>query len=100
MPFPSDTEVRRALRHPLRRQLLPIYIGNRPLSPKEASRLVGQRLSTVSYHVRVLVKYRFLILLKQEAARGSTKHYYIPNDEIVSMPIVKELLADGRSDPT
>ena len=94
MSPPSDSDVRQALKHPLRRRLMPIFFANRPLSPREASRLVGKPLSNVSYHIGVLVKYQFLVLHSKEPVRGTEKSYYVPNEEVIDLPLVKNLLED------
>lgn len=93
MPNPTKSEVAQALKHPLRRALLPVFLENRPLSATEAARLIGATLSDVSYHVRVLVEYEFLVLHSTEDIRGAKKSFYLPNDEILGSPIVKEFLA-------
>jgi hypothetical protein len=91
----TKVEVAQALKHPLRLQLLPIFIANRPLSPKDASRIIEAPLADVSYHVRVLVKFRFLVLNDKEQVRGAVKRYYLPNDEVVNSQIVKQFLAEN-----
>ena len=94
MPALTKVEVAQALKHPLRLQLLPVFIANSPLSPKEASGLIDASLSDVSYHVRVLVKFRFLVLYEEERVRGALKSYYLPNDEVLKSPLVKQFLAE------
>lgn len=93
MSPPSDSEVKKFLKNPLRRRLLPIFIENYPLSPREAADLLGEPLPTVSYHVKRLVTLKFLILHSREPVRGALKNYYVPNEEILDHPRVKELLA-------
>lgn len=89
----TKVEVAQALKHPLRLRLLPVFFANRPLSPEEASRIIDAPLSDVSYHVRVLVKFKFLVLHHKEPVRGAVKHYYLPTDEVLNSPIVKHFLA-------
>jgi predicted transcriptional regulator len=96
MSLPSDPEVEKALKHPLRKRLVPIYLASQPLSPKEAARLVGEPLSSVAYHVNELVKFRFLVFHSSEAVRGTQKSYYILNDGIPNIRGVKELLVKRR----
>lgn len=57
---------------------------------------MGEPLPSVSYHVRVLVKLRFLVLYSREPVRGAVKNYYVPNEEILGIPSVKALLAQTR----
>ena len=96
MPLPSSSEMERALRHPLRRQLIAIFIANQPLSPREAASLVGKPLTLVAYHIRELVKLHFLVLHSREPVRGALKNYYVTNEETLELPMVKELLAEIR----
>lgn len=96
MALPSDLEVKKALRHPLRRQLVLILLASQPLSPTEAARLVGEPLSSVAYHMKELVRFRFLVLDSSEAVRGTEKSFYILNDGITDLRGVKELLAKRR----
>jgi predicted transcriptional regulator len=93
MSLPSTSETKQALNHPLRRQLLPIFVANQPLSPREAARLVGEPLPSVSYHVRELVKAGFLVLHSREPVRGALKNYYVPSEDILNLPSVRKLLA-------
>jgi len=93
----SKADIAQALKHPLRRRLLPAFIANRPLSPKEASRLLKAPLSDVSYHVKVLVEYEFLVLRARAQVKGAVKSYYLPNDEVLNSSIVKEFFARNPS---
>ncbi len=97
MAAPSNDELKKAFRHPLRQQLVPIFCARQPLSPSQASRLVRQPLRTVSYHVRVLVRYQLLVLHSTKQVRGVMAHYYIPNEETLGLPIARELLAEALS---
>jgi DNA-binding transcriptional ArsR family regulator len=92
----TKAEIAKALRHPLRRRLFPIFVANQPLSPREAARLVGEPLTLVSYHVKELVKCNFLILSSREPVRGALKNYYVPNQEALEVPAVKKLLAQSQ----
>lgn len=95
----TRAEVAQVLKHPLRRRLLSVFIANRPLSPKEAADLLEVSIGDVSYHVRVLAQYKFLVLRAKGQVRGTQKNYYLPNDEVLSSTVVKEFfrieLADG-----
>jgi len=53
-------------------------------------------LTLVSYHVRELVRLKFLVLRRTEPVRGVVKNYYVPNDEALEISGVKELLAPTR----
>lgn len=66
-----------ALNHPTRRELLKLYLENdAALSPKELADLTGQKLTTISYHVRVLADKNAIELAEEEPVRGSVAHFY------------------------
>jgi len=68
-----------ALKHPTRRQLLKLFLGSEAaLSPKELADLTGEKLPTVSYHVRVLADKNTIELTEEEPVRGSVAHFYRP----------------------
>lgn len=74
-----DQGLLQALRHPLRRRLLVLYVeeGER-LSPKELALVTRQHLSRVAYHVRTLAAHGALVLVHEEAVRGTVEHFYKP----------------------
>jgi len=65
----------RAMAHPLRLQILRV-LGNGPSSPKQISELLGEPLSNVSYHVRVLDRSNCDQLIGTRPARGALEHIY------------------------
>lgn len=66
-----------ALNHPTRRRLLKLYLEkNAPLSPRELADLTGEKLTTISYHVRVLADKNAIELAEEEPVRGSVAHFY------------------------
>lgn len=67
----------KALRHPLRRWLLRIYLEEgESLSPKELALVMRKPLSNVSYHARTLKELGALEIVYEKAARGSVEHFY------------------------
>ncbi|HEU4739211.1 MAG TPA: helix-turn-helix domain-containing protein [Solirubrobacterales bacterium] len=70
-----DQDLVRALAHPLRLRILQA-LGDGPSSPKKISELLGERLSNVSYHVRVLDKCNCVQLIDTRPARGALEHIY------------------------
>jgi len=64
-----------ALSHPLRAQLL-VLLNERPASPNELARQVGERLENVAYHVRVLRDLGCIELVDTAQRRGAIEHYY------------------------
>ena len=70
-----DQRLVKALAHPLRAQILAI-LNDRVASPNELSKELGEGLSQVSYHVKVLRDYECIELVKTEPRRGAVEHYY------------------------
>ena len=65
-----------ALGHPTRRRILREMSGGPPASPRELTERVGDTLSNVSYHFRVLADSGVLSLVSTRQVRGSTQHFY------------------------
>lgn len=66
-----------ALRHPLRKELLRLYVKEAAiLSPKELSDFTKQPLSAVGYHVRALAEYGAVELVDTQQRRGAIEHFY------------------------
>jgi DNA-binding transcriptional ArsR family regulator len=65
-----------ALGHPTRRQILREMNGGPPASPRELTERLGDTLSNVSYHFRVLAEAGVLKLVSTRPVRGSTQHFY------------------------
>jgi hypothetical protein len=93
----TKAEIAQALKHPLRRKLLSTFIPDRLMSPSEAASNINERLSDVSYHVKVLVDYRFLLLRAKEEVRGAQKNYYLLNDEVRNSSKVREFIEENPS---
>jgi DNA-binding transcriptional ArsR family regulator len=73
---PNTQDLLAALRHPLRRRILRAIEPGEEISPRELSRDLDQKLSKVSYHVRVLAECGVLKLTRTTQVRGSTQHFY------------------------
>jgi len=93
----TKAEVAQALKHPLRRKLPLTSIPDRLQSPTEAASSLNEPLSAVSYHVKVLAGYKFLLLRAKEQVRGAQKSYYLLNDEVWNSPSVKEFITQHPS---
>ncbi len=65
-----------ALGHPTRRRILREMDGGPPASPRELTERLGDTLSNVSYHFRVLAEAGVLKLVSTKPVRGSTQHFY------------------------
>ena len=68
-----------ALCHPLRRRILRRMLSEKgEVSPRELSAALGEPLSALSYHVRVLAECKAISLRRTKKIRGSTQHFYRP----------------------
>jgi DNA-binding transcriptional ArsR family regulator len=65
----------KSLAHELRAEILAI-LNERMASPNELAKELGEGLSQVSYHVKVLKDYECIELIKTEPRRGAVEHYY------------------------
>jgi DNA-binding transcriptional ArsR family regulator len=65
----------KSLAHELRAEILAI-LNERMASPNELAKELGEGLSQVSYHVKVLRDYKVITLVKTEPRRGAVEHYY------------------------
>src|SRR3954470_3131776 len=70
-----DQKLVKALAHALRVQILMI-LNERMASPNELSKELGEGLSQVSYHVKVLKDFECIEMVKTEPRRGAVEHYY------------------------
>jgi DNA-binding transcriptional ArsR family regulator len=70
-----DQRLVKALGHPLRVQALSI-LNERVASPNELAKELGEGLSQVSYHVKVLSDCDCIELVRTEPRRGAVEHYY------------------------
>jgi DNA-binding transcriptional ArsR family regulator len=65
-----------ALGHPTRRQILRAMEGGPPTSPRQLTEKLGETLSNVAYHFRVLAESGVIELITTRPVRGSTQHFY------------------------
>jgi len=91
----DETNLLRALRHPLRRRILREMADGKAASPRGLSNRLRQPLSNVSYHVRVLAECRAITLVRTRPARGSVQHFY---RSTVKAPWALQVLGLGESD--
>jgi DNA-binding transcriptional ArsR family regulator len=70
-----DERLVKSLTHGLRVEILTI-LNERIASPNELSKELGEGLSQVSYHVKVLKDYGCIELVRTEPRRGAVEHYY------------------------
>jgi len=89
----DETDLLRALRHPLRRRILRRLADGETASPRQLSADLRQPLSKVSYHVRVLADSGAVKLVKARPARGSVEHFY---RRTVEAPWARQVLGQGE----
>ena len=70
-----DSRLAKALAHPLRVQLL-AGLNEGVASPNELAKRLGEPLTNVSYHVRMLHDLGCIELVETEPRRGALEHYY------------------------
>jgi DNA-binding transcriptional ArsR family regulator len=70
-----DSRLAKALAHPLRVQLL-AQLNQGVASPNELAKRLGEPLTNVSYHVRMLHDLGCIELVETEPRRGALEHYY------------------------
>jgi DNA-binding transcriptional ArsR family regulator len=92
----DDNDLLAALRHPLRRRILREMADEKAVSPRELARSLGQPLSNVSYHVRVLAECGAVSLVATKPTRGSMQHFYRRAVEAPWALQVLELETDGE----
>jgi DNA-binding transcriptional ArsR family regulator len=90
----DETNLLRALRHPLRRRILRRLADGETASPRELSADLRQPLGNVSYHVRVLAECGAVALVKARPVRGSVEHFY---RSTVKAPWALQVLRQGES---
>jgi DNA-binding transcriptional ArsR family regulator len=70
-----DQRLMKALAHPLRVVILDL-LNKAEWSPRELERELGEGLSQVSYHVKVLKDFELIEMTRTEPRRGAVEHYY------------------------
>lgn len=87
------------LRHDTRKRILRLLInGEVRTSPKEAAVELGEPLTDVAYHFRVLAEYEAVELVGTAMVRGGEQHFYFTNPRFVDDPLVRQILAATESD--
>lgn len=99
----DDPRYLRALGHPVRVRALTI-LREAPNSPNGISKVLGQKLGVVAYHVRTLQDLGLIRMTHERPRRGATEHFYTAVDlpfaqpegewETLS-PVAKQVIANG-----
>lgn len=79
----ENQSVIKALAHPLRVQILGI-LEQRTASPTEIARELDAPLGNVSYHVRELLRFGLVKLVKKTPRRGAIEHHYRATETRIS----------------
>ena len=74
-PRTVDERVVKALGHPLRQQILHV-LSEGVASPNQIAQRLREPLGNVSYHVKTLLEYDCVELVKTEPRRGAVEHFY------------------------
>jgi DNA-binding transcriptional ArsR family regulator len=72
-------QLAKALAHPLRVRIL-TSLHNGISSPNQLAQELNEPLGNVSYHVKTLLEYDCVELVKTEPRRGAVEHYYRATD--------------------
>lgn len=72
---PGHEQLVKGLSHPVRVECLTV-LSQRVASPRELAEALGEDLSNVSYHVRVLDELGLIELVNEESVRGAVAHFY------------------------
>ncbi len=93
---PNVEMMLKAVSHETRRRIMKAILERHSAaSPLEFAEWLGERLSNVSYHVRVLADCHALTLDHTKAVRGSTQHFYRPSETFQGLTWVSTMLSAG-----
>ena len=72
----ETTRMAKAMAHPLRGKILMHLNGHGTASPADLSRVLGEPIGNVSYHVRMLLDLDCVELVDTRQRRGAVEHFY------------------------
>jgi DNA-binding transcriptional ArsR family regulator len=88
----ATENVRVALRHPVRREVLVRVVRQgRPVSAGDLAEQLGMPASNASYHARVLVQCGVLQLVDVRPDKGPIQYFYEPS-ALIEHPMIKAAL--------
>lgn len=70
-----QTRLIKALGHPLRQRILAL-LNQRESSPSALAEAIGQPIGKVAYHVKILLDYQAIELVRTRPVRGAVEHFY------------------------
>jgi|GEM_PF-2062935 len=101
-PGPEPNELVTLLAHPIRRRILRLLLSREdPVSPTDAARTFGVKVTGLSYYFRCLAGAGAIELVNEVPARGSVRHYYKPIPGLAELEMVRSTLesTDGQRRP-
>ena len=72
----DTTRMAKAMAHPLRSKILNHLAAHGTASPADLSRVLGEPIGNVSYHVRMLLDLDCVELVDTRQRRGAVEHFY------------------------
>src|SRR5262245_40494098 len=86
-----------AVNHPLRRKVLrALHDSNEALSPKRLAQILGEGLSNVSYHMKVLAKRHAVKKTRSRQIRGAREGFFV--SRVAGNERVIAILADTEGE--
>jgi DNA-binding transcriptional ArsR family regulator len=70
-----DSELLKALSHPLRLRIL-VVLNQGVASPSEIADELGESLGNISYHIKILEERGAIEMVKTQHVRGAVQHFY------------------------
>lgn len=70
-----QTRMIKALGHPLRQRILAL-LNEREASPSDLAQEIGEPIGKVAYHVKILLDYEAIDLVRTRPVRGAVEHFY------------------------
>lgn len=71
-----DVNLMKALGHPLRQRILQVLTHEEEASPSEIAAALGEPLTNVSYHVKILRRCDAIELVRTEVVRSAVERFY------------------------
>lgn len=70
-----QTRMIKALGHPLRQRIL-VLLNEHEASPSTLAKQIGEPIGKVAYHVKILLDYDAIELVRTQPVRGAVEHFY------------------------
>ena len=89
----DEPRLLKAIAHPIRVEVLRL-MGERVMSPNEVAKTMGERLSKISHHVKVLHELDCIELVETKQVRGATAHFYRAKEKAVISDSISSRLSE------